>query len=96
MIAEKRGVFVGSYGNCFFVIKVNVGGFSFSLHCDQASTNPHIKVQEQKGRLNQLADLVVALLNTGDGHCNGGDCERHRLGAEPCADCPYCDEEGNI
>ena len=28
--------------------------------------------------------------------CNGGDCERHRLGAEPCALCPFCDEEGNI
>lgn len=28
--------------------------------------------------------------------CNGGDCERHRLGAEPCAHCPFCDEEGNI
>ena len=28
--------------------------------------------------------------------CNGGDCERHKLGAEPCTDCPYCDEEGNI
>lgn len=32
---------------------------------------------------------------TGD-ICNGGDCERHRLGAEPCADCQYCDAEGNI
>lgn len=27
---------------------------------------------------------------------NGGDCERHRLGAEPCAGCEFCDEEGNI
>ena len=29
-------------------------------------------------------------------YCNGGDCERHMLGAEPCAHCPFCDEEGNI
>ena len=29
-------------------------------------------------------------------HCNGGDCQRHKLGAEPCTDCPYCDEQGNI
>ena len=29
-------------------------------------------------------------------NCNRGDCERHKLGAEPCAGCPYCDEEGNI
>jgi hypothetical protein len=29
-------------------------------------------------------------------NCNGGDCERHKLGAEPCAGCPYCDAEGNI
>jgi len=28
--------------------------------------------------------------------CNGGNCERHDKGAEPCTDCPYCDEEGNI
>ena len=28
--------------------------------------------------------------------CNGGDCQRHKLGAEPCTDCPYCDERGNI
>lgn len=28
--------------------------------------------------------------------CNGGDCERHRLCAEPCAGCQYCDEEGNV
>ncbi len=28
--------------------------------------------------------------------CNGGDCERHRLGAEPCAGCLFCDEEGNV
>ena len=35
-------------------------------------------------------------LKKGGDHCNGGDCQRHKLGAEPCADCPYCDEEGNI
>lgn len=29
-------------------------------------------------------------------NCNGGDCQRHKLGAEPCTDCPYCDERGNI
>ena len=29
-------------------------------------------------------------------NCNGGDCQRHKLGAEPCTDCPYCDESGNI
>ena len=29
-------------------------------------------------------------------HCNGGNCERHDKGAEPCTDCPYCDERGNI
>jgi len=28
--------------------------------------------------------------------CNGGNCERHKLGAEPCSDCPFCDEKGNI
>jgi hypothetical protein len=32
----------------------------------------------------------------GGDYCNGGDCERHRLGAEPCAGCEFCDEEGNI
>lgn len=26
----------------------------------------------------------------------GGDCERARLCAEPCAGCQYCDEEGNL
>lgn len=31
-----------------------------------------------------------------DGNCNGGDCERHKLGAEPCAGCQFCDAEGNI
>ena len=29
-------------------------------------------------------------------NCNGGDCQRHKLGAEPCTECPYCDAEGNI
>lgn len=29
-------------------------------------------------------------------NCHGGDCQRHQLGAEPCTDCPYCDERGNI
>ena len=96
MIAEKRGVFVGNYGNCFLVIEMNLGGFRFSLHCDQSSVSPHIEVKEQKAKLNQLADLIVALLNKGDGDCNGGDCERHRLGAEPCAGCQYCDAEGNV
>ena len=28
--------------------------------------------------------------------CNGGRCQRWQLGAEPCTDCPYCDEEGNL
>ena len=28
--------------------------------------------------------------------CNGGDCERARLCAEPCAGCLYCDERGNL
>ena len=28
--------------------------------------------------------------------CNGGDCIRARLCAEPCTDCQYCDEEGNL
>ena len=28
--------------------------------------------------------------------CNGGDCIRAKLCAEPCAGCPYCDEEGNL
>ena len=28
--------------------------------------------------------------------CNGGDCIRAKLCAEPCTDCPYCDEEGNL
>ncbi len=96
MIAKKQGVYVGNYGNCFFAIDVNVGGFRFLLHCDQSSVSPHIKVKEQKAKLNQLADLVVSLLNIGDEYCNGGDCERHRLGAEPCAGCQYCDAEGNI
>ena len=29
-------------------------------------------------------------------YCNGGDCDRHRMGAEPCERCPFCDEEGDI
>ncbi len=65
MIAEKQGVYVGSYGNCYFVIDVNVGGFKFRLHCDQSSVFPHIKVKEQKAQLNRLADLIVSVLNEG-------------------------------
>ena len=30
------------------------------------------------------------------GNCNGGDCERAQLCAEPCAGCAYCDETGNL
>lgn len=67
MIAEKEGVFVGYYGNCNLVITVrDVEGFSLRLHCDQSSVSPHIKVKEQKAKLNQLADLIVAQLNKGD------------------------------
>lgn len=29
-------------------------------------------------------------------HFKGGDCERAKLCAEPCADCLYCDERGNL
>ena len=39
--------------------------------------------------------FMIDVEETGD-DCNGGDCERHKLGAEPCAGCPYCDAEGNI
>ena len=28
--------------------------------------------------------------------CNGGNCKRKSLGAEPCPGCPYCDEKGNL
>ena len=28
--------------------------------------------------------------------CNGGNCKRKSLGAEPCPGCSYCDEEGNL
>ena len=35
-------------------------------------------------------------VRTGYYFSNGGDCQRHKLGAEPCTDCPYCDERGNI
>lgn len=34
--------------------------------------------------------------NYGNIHCNGGDCEHAKLGAEPCTDCQYCDAEGNL
>ena len=28
--------------------------------------------------------------------CNGGNCERKSLGAEPCHECSYCYVEGNL
>lgn len=28
--------------------------------------------------------------------CNGGDCERKSLGAEPCPGCQHCDEKGDL
>ena len=28
--------------------------------------------------------------------CNGGNCKRKSLGAEPCPGCSYCEEEGNL
>ena len=55
------------------------------------------KIGELERDLGQFVTtrLNDALKKDGD-HCNGGDCERHRLGAEPCAGCEFCDEEGNI
>jgi len=38
----------------------------------------------------------VMYVKPSEDNCNGGDCQRHKLGAEPCTDCPYCDERGNI
>ena len=32
----------------------------------------------------------------GKRNCNGGNCERAKLGAEPCTDCRHCDKEGNL
>jgi len=29
-------------------------------------------------------------------NCNNGDCERKSYGAEPCIDCPFCDQKGNL
>ena len=48
-------------------------------------------------RVNGVFHPMFEMPKMKDGdHCNGGDCERHRLGAEPCAGCEFCDEEGNI
>ena len=46
----------------------------------------------------RICDLLNAAENAGGArlYCNDGDCERHDKGAEPCTDCPYCDEAGNI
>ena len=43
----------------------------------------------------RLAEKIASILN-GRSNCNGGDCERAKLCAEPCADCLYCDERGNL
>ena len=43
-----------------------------------------------------MAAVVDAIIEAGLRNNDGGDCERHRLCAEPCAGCPYCDAEGNI
>ena len=48
-------------------------------------------------RIGGVFHPMFEMLKMKDGdHCNGGDCQRHKLGAEPCTDCPYCDERGNI
>lgn len=43
----------------------------------------------------RLSEKIASILN-GRNNCNGGDCERAKLCAEPCADCLYCDERGNL
>lgn len=43
-----------------------------------------------------MTAVVDAILEAGLRNNDGGDCQRHKLGAEPCTDCPYCDERGNI
>ena len=65
-------VYVGAYGNCFFVIGVCLGGYRFKLHCDQSSVKPHMPIRDQKKKLEDLADLIVGRLNGVDPGCEEG------------------------
>lgn len=47
-----------------------------------------------------MMEIVVRVAEAeranGERNCNGGNCERAKLGAEPCTDCRYCDKDGNL
>jgi hypothetical protein len=65
IVARKEGVHIGPYGNCFLVVNMELGGFRFVIHSDQSSFVPHIKIMDQKERLNRVADLLVDCINRG-------------------------------
>ncbi len=60
--------------------------FYANSHCHKATKNPIIR---------RTGDSACAAYISRE-VCNNGDCERHKLGAEPCTGCRFCDEEGSI
>lgn len=65
LVAVKEGVYIGKYANCFAVVNVNLGGYSFRIHADQTGFRPHIKIRDQKDVLNRIMDELVDCINKG-------------------------------